>query len=516
MKKKLLCSALMVAMLAATFSSCGNSSTSSTSGSTGTDSETSQGEAYTPNPDEEPYDVKFMYLLAQEGDHFQDIVDAINEECLNDINMTVTPITVTYGTMSTTLGMMLPAGEDLDVFPCWASNQSTYLDSGYLLPWSDYSYNLQDVIDYYGEDALAACYIGDQWIVIPSNFERCAWTCFLVRDDIMEELGHSVDDYTGFDVNDPSTFDQLTQLFAEVKEAHPEMVVINGTMAMGTQTKGYCDGVGDNFGVLLDPENDTEFVNYYETDMFRNICEINKVWFDAGYASADIATQNDSIETILKAGNTFAGICNGKPNTVAEKISQCGYPVNLIKISDLILTSENYTTGFCLSSASKDPEKAAAWYNWAFTSQKFEDLINWGIEGVDWVENEDGLADYPEGKDVNSVGYHNDYGWIYPNQMVGHAWAGNDVDVWDQYIDFNKGDRVSNAFGFRFDSAPVVDQYAACTAVRDQYINTLVFGCVSDIDASLAEMNDALYGAGLADIIAEKQSQFDTWLAAKG
>ena len=38
---------------------------------------------------------------------------------------------------------------------------------------------------------------------------------------------------------------------------------------------------------------------------------------------------------------------------------------------------------------------------------------------------------YPEGADVNAVGYHNDYGWIYPNQMVGHVWEGNEPDVWD-------------------------------------------------------------------------------------
>lgn len=516
MKKRLLCGALLAAMLAATFTSCGGNGGNNTGSNNESTGETAQGEAYTPNPDEEPYNVKFLYLVAQEGDHYQDIVNAINEKCKEDINMTVEPITVTYGTIATTLNMMLPAAEALDVYTRFGSDQGTDLDSGYLLNWADYKQNLQDVIDYYGEDSLGACYIGDTWVVIPSNYERCAWTCFLVRDDIMAELGHSVDDYTGFDLSDPSTFDQLTELFAEVKEAHPEMVGISGTMAMGTQTVYEHDGLSDNFGVLMDPANSTEIVNYYETDIFRNICEINKTWFDAGYATADIATQQDSIEPILKAGNTFAGICNGKPNTVVEKLSQCGYPVNLIKISDTLLTSSNYTNGFCLSSASEDPAKAAAWYNWAFTSQEFNDLINWGLKGTDWVETEDGMADFPEGADVNSVGYHNDYGWIYPNQMVGHAWVGNEPDIWDQYVEFNKGNSVSNAFGFRWNSAPVINQFAACTAVRDQYIKGLVYGTVSDIDATIAEFNEALYGAGLQAIIDEKQSQFDAWRGAEG
>ncbi len=511
MKKKLLCGALLAAMLAATFTSCGDSSSSSTTNNTG--DESAQGEAYVVNPDEDPYTVHFVHLLAQEGDHYDQIVDAINEICLEEMNMIVDPITVTYGTAATTLNMMLPAGEPLDIFMSFVDT-NTSIDCGYILDWSDYAYNLTDVIDTYGEDNLKAAYVGDFWATIPSNFERVTYTCFLVRDDIMEELGHSVDDYDpySFDILDLSTFEPLTELFQEVKDNYPGMVGISGTMAIGTQTKSWCDGIGtDNLGVLLNPESNTTISNYYESQEFYNICTLNKEWFDKGFYTADIATQQDSIETILKAGNTFSGICNSKPNTVVEKLSQCGYPVNCLNISDTLLTSQNWKTGYQLAAASEDPAKAAAWYNWAFTSTEFNDLINWGLEGTDWVLTDDGMATYPDGADVNSVGFHNDYGWIYPNQMVGHAWEGNDADIWDQYEEFNKGDRVSTAMGFVWSSANVTDQYLACQAVYDQYIKQLVYGTVSDIDASLKEFNDALYAAGLQDIIDDQQAQFDAW-----
>ena len=77
MKKKLICGALLISMLAATFTSCGGSSSSGSTGNNGGDA--AQGEAYTPNPDEEPYNVKFLYLLAQEGDHYDDIKAAVKE-----------------------------------------------------------------------------------------------------------------------------------------------------------------------------------------------------------------------------------------------------------------------------------------------------------------------------------------------------------------------------------------------------------------------------------------------------
>ena len=100
--------------------------------------------------------------------------------------------------------------------------------------------------------------------------------------------------------------------------------------------------------------------------------------------------------------------------------------------------------------------------------------------------------------------------------MAGHAWEGNPLNVWDLYTDFNKGDYVSKAHGFRYNNAPVIDQVIACQAVNSEYQKSLVYGAVSDLDATIAEYNEKLYAAGLQDIIDEKQRQLDEFLAAKG
>lgn len=541
MKKKILCGMLAAMMVSGALASCGGdtSSTTSTDSSSASTSESASTEeggestpaasgttasgvnigAYEPNFDEDPYTVKFLYLLAQEGDHFDEIEAAASAVTMDELNIGVEFIPVTYGTIDSQLNMMLPAGEDLDVFTSFAANQGTYLDSGYILNWADYNDYLPNVLEYLGDD-IGNCMIGDQWVVIPSNYERCAWTCYLVRNDILEDCGYTISDFDGIDLGDPDKFqegaDKLTELFAAVAEKHPEMVVLNGTMFLGTQTSCYVDGLSDGFGVLENYGQTTEVTNWFESEQWKNFALLNQQWFQAGYASQDIGTNVDSIETILKAGNTFAGLCNAKPNTVPEKLSQTGHDVQVIKLSSTMLSGANFGNGFCLSSASKDPVKAAAWYNYIFQSEEFNDLINWGIEGTDWVEDENGLAAYPEGADVNTVGYHNDYGWIYPNQMVAHAWEGNEPDVWDQYVDFNKGDYVSQGNGFRYDNRNVLNQVIACQAVNTQYQAQIVRGTATDMDAAIQEYNDALYAAGLQDIIDEKQSQLNAWLASKG
>lgn len=149
--------------------------------------------------------------------------------------------------------------------------------------------------------------------------------------------------------------------------------------------------------------------------------------------------------------------------------------------------------------------------NWTYKSQEFNDLINWGIQGEDWVLTDDNLAAYPEGVDASNVGYHNDMGYIYPNQFAGHPWEGNPIDIWEQYEKYNSEMMTSKAYGFTFDSTPVTMEETQLASVYEQYSKDLAFGVV-DIDSKLKEFNDALYAAGLQTVMDEKQKQLNEWL----
>lgn len=125
------------------------------------------------------------------------------------------------------------------------------------------------------------------------------------------------------------------------------------------------------------------------------------------------------------------------------------------------------------------------------------------------------MAAYPEGVDANSVSYHNDFGWIYPNQFASHPWVGNPPDIWDQYREYNNSLIKSKAFGFTFDSRPVATEEAQLNVVYDQYGKNLAFGIVDDLEKGIKEFNEALYAAGLQKMIDEKQRQLDEWLASQ-
>ena len=209
----------------------------------------------------------------------------------------------------------------------------------------------------------------------------------------------------------------------------------------------------------------------------------------------------------------FSFITNVKPNTAVEKLAQTGYEVEVLYLSDIMKNTNAVNASLlCIANASKDPAKAARFLNWTYQSGEFNDLINWGIKGEDWIETEDGMAAYPEGVTASSVGYHNDFGFVYPNQFAGHAWQGNPPDIWKQYQQYNSGLMVSKAYGFTFNSTPVATEEAQLNSVEDQYKKDLAFGAV-ETDEALKDFNEALYAAGLQTVIEEKQQQLDAWLA---
>ena len=514
-KRQLQALALAALMAASTLTACGSSGSSTSTTAKSSDGSESGEEVDTSiDMEGEPYTVNFLYLVAMEGSDQQAVNEAVNELTMKELNMKVNMIPMTFGTYNNQLSLMLSSGEPLDIFAGFSGQFATYIASDYIINLDDYSEYTKDIYEVMGEEDADAGHMGDFLVGFSNMKERSYPAGLICRKDIFEELGFSLDDFN-VTVDDYSSFDKITELFAAVHEAYPDMVVFDGTSTMGIQTESYGDNMGNVYGYLENYGQTTTVTNWFESEQYRKFAEINREWFQAGYTSKDIATNTDSGELKVKAGNCFSYITNVKINTDVEKLAQTGYEVVVIPLSERMKhTNAVCADLLCVCSAAEDPVKAVQFLNWSYTSQEFNDLINWGIEGVDWELTEDGMARYPDGVDASSVGYHNDYGFIYPNQFVGHAWEGNPSDIWEQYEVYNEETPTSQAFGFFFDATEVETQITQLQSVYDQYYKMVAFGVV-DPDEGIQEFNDALYAAGLQDVIDAKQAQLDEWLAAQ-
>lgn len=508
MKKRSILALLLASLLTLSLSSCQDGGESSTVQPT-----TSSSESIASSDTEEPYLVHMVLTVAAEGTGSDAVRKAVNELTLQELNMEVDLNMQTFGTLQQTLNMQMAANEDLDLVPIASATLTSSIDSGYLLNLNEYTNYLTEAIEGLGDDAYAAYFPETDFFAgLPMHKERVNPAGLVVRSDIMDEIGIKAEDIV-IDPDNYDSFSQLDNLFAAVKEAYPNMTVVSGYLGVQVQNT-WVDGLNDFLGVLENYGQTTTVTNWYESEQFYNFCSIGSRWFEAGYESADAATTTDTGATLMRAGNLFSYFTHIKPNTYVEVEAKTGYPVEVIQIGKKGKYSSNIIGCiYSISSASEDPVKAAEFMNWMYQSGEFNDLINWGIEGVDWEEKEDGTAGYPEGIDATNVGYHQDFGWIYPNQMAGHAWEGNDPDVWEQYEVFNNENILpSMANGFNYDGSSVASQVAACSAVVDQYYVGLMTGAM-DLESNISVFNEALHNAGIDTIIAEKQRQLDAWLA---
>lgn len=178
--------------------------------------------------------------------------------------MNVELIPQTIGTWNSTISMMLASNEPLDLFLDGAGSFSTYIESGYVRNWADYLDYLPNVLETLGDDVQAG-YVGDFLIGFSQMKERGYRSGLVVRADIMDELGIDPESFS-ITTEDYAAYDQLTDLFAKVKEAYPQMTVAGGTQSLPTQLTFFNDGMGDNFGVLENYGQEATIVNWFETE----------------------------------------------------------------------------------------------------------------------------------------------------------------------------------------------------------------------------------------------------------
>ena len=508
--KRIVSMFLMVSLIVCMFAGCGGNGNCSTSQTDDSQSSSASASDTGTTDDEEPYTLYFAYQVSKEGPNQQKVNEAVSELTIEALNIDVQLVPLTAGTYNTQMPMMLAANEPLDVFMTSSVYVPQYIDSQYIRDLDDYIDSLDGALEQLG-DTYEAGYVGDFLAGLPTLKEQAVPSALICRKDIMDELGYTAED---FNIVDEEDYQQITDLYAEVHEKYPDMNCLDGTYIMGLEPFCFTDclSTDNGMGVLETPDT-TTVTNWFESDQFQFFCELAREWFLAGYSSPDIAVNQDGGGVKMRAGNCFSFVESYKPNTYVEKESQTGYAVEVIRLGTVPKNTNAVSNRlYCIANASEDPAKAAEFLNFAFTNGEFIDLINWGIEGEDWVKNEDGMAAYPEGVDANSVAYHNDYGFAYPSQYLGTPWEGNPTDIWEQYQTFNEELPVSPAFGFTFDSRDVSTELAQCTSVYEEYSKDLAFGTV-EIEPRLKEFNDALYAAGLQTIIDEKQTQLDAWLA---
>lgn len=519
MKKKMskpLAVILAAAMSLGLLAGCGGSG-DSVSGDTQAAAEESSGGGS--NDSQESSDSSDMHtitmaLIGNEQPRQEEIWAKVNELVEKDLNMHVNFIVLGYGDYINRLNLMLSGGDKLDILPINNGQAGSYINAGQIVDLKDYIYDYgQDIISSLGEDIATSAAVQGFVYGTPPNKESASRAGIVMRKDIVDELG--------IDVDSIHTYADLTAVFEKVKAAHPELDCIAGTNIL-TQVPTW-DPLMDQFGVLPNDGQDTTVVNLFEYEDFVNHARLVNEWYKAGYVKLDAATTTETSQNLVKAGSLFSYFSPIKPGFLAQENVVCNQEMVTAyidkddgSVSNIICSNNVNFFNWGIAQQSEDKVKAMQFLNYCYSSPEWNNLMNFGEEGVDYekMEGSDIMIHYPEGADTASL-YHFNMGWMLPNQYLGYVWEGNPEDVWQQYQDFNDSATYSKAFGFFADTSSLSTELTALYSVYNEYMNSISTGSVSDFDATMKDFNDKLYAAGLQKVMDLKQEQLDAWLASK-
>lgn len=444
-----------------------------------------------------------------------EVEEAINVITREKIGAEITLKPIAIADYSQSVSLSLQGGEKIDIMES-LGDFNNYLSTGMALDISElidtYAAETKELV---GDEWLAACEYTGGLYGIPDYKPMALTPMIIYREDVAEELG--------LDMSSVDSIEDLTDIFAQVKAAKPDMtplaIVETGNVGVFNLPYGV-DYLSDDYnqpvGVLMG--DDMTVQDFYSTDFFKEKATMVRDWYNNGYLMKDAATTTSTSTELMASGNYFGWIAAysyPEEDTAASFVAQCGgYPLAAKTLDKAYLTTGGINSiSWMLAANTEVPEAAMKFLNLTYTDPEIANLIIWGIEGRDYVLDENGNAAYPEGQDATTVPYTAQISCgIVGNQFIQYLPVGSSYDSLEWELEQNKAADVSPAMGFSFDSSNYTTQYTAVRNVLTQYLPGIFCGSV-DPETEIPKMVEALNAAGYQDILNAKQEQLDAWLA---
>ena len=331
---------------------------------------------------------------------------------------------------------------------------------------------------------------------------------FQIYTDVLEATGLSFKD------GDIVTMDDVDEIARKVKELNPNAYVgVYGSTPRSDYTF-MNDPLGGTVssGVILGLDS-TEVVDYFETDEYKKYLEVLRGWYNDGLVLKDAATTDAAqtgVQMLNDADNCPMMWNEGDPGLTNN------YESNGRDISNLFLKEIYYpainsaaTCYWTVPVTAKHPEAAMRLLDMMYSDPFVFNTMVYGVEGVNYEfanEEKTSVNSLPDGS-YWALGIYGNQELMWsmgePNEEVNEKLA-----AWNETALKNK----TAGFGFCYDPSNMTNQITALDAVLSEYRAALETGS-ADLETVYPEFIQKLKANGIDDVIADKQAQFDAWLA---
>ena len=503
--KKLLAVAMATAMAATMLVGCGDSTTTTTPDSSVAGTESSA--AKTDAPSGEPVVINVyrdsFNVANPDTAQVEKVQNAINEYIKDKINVQIKLTDVGSGEYKDKANLALSNGE---INLLWTASWIETIKCDELIK-QNACYDITELLKGTTlETAIpdwvwpASSYNNKNYFV-PCYKESAEGYDLMFRDDLIQKYG--------WDLSSIKTLKDIEPMLEDCKSEGLKYPYLTQRTAMFFRY--YLDRFDfvtqdSLFGV--DRETNT-VVDTVLTPEYKEFCTLMSQWAEKGYLSEDDVTKTTT-DTTTKTKDWGVSWWTDLPSN-EQASTRYEQAVTMAPITGKYSHSTT-TLGSCYCiTANSTEEQAKACIEFLgllYTDKTLADLYTYGIEGEDYDKDD-------AGKIVKKGGMYDHSAWESCSQTCVSLQQGEVDNLVELYEAFNNASQSSVASGFRFDKSSVEAQYVACTNVFDEYGFVLENGgfASADVEATIAEYQAALDEAGYQDILAELQSQYETWKA---
>lgn len=448
-----------------------------------------------------------FYQINLDGHYTQEGIDrveaAVNEKLGEKYGINMELVVLGASEYATQLNLVMTSDEaDLvTLLQGYGTAMSARVANNELTNLDEYFANSSDEMkNCFNETELAGGTYNGSLYGMPRKYMNGTKTVLRMNEEMLNAVGVEADSIY--------TYEDMDALFQKVHEAYPDVQVlvpqITNTM---TNAMFWGDDMSNGnrfvYTRLAEPdEKDVQFV--FDNERFQEWCTWIHKWYEDGYVMADVLSNtNTNGATLIQAGNAFAEIANADLYTPEP---------GLIDADILHEPHQNpgtYTSvNYCIPSNSDNKDAAWTLLEVLYTDKELANMIAYGVEGEDYVIDENGLATFPEGVEASQTSYGGPAtSSIWPNYEILYESYRQFPGYIEAVKEWNETCLPVAGMGFIWDDSELTNQLTSCKNVMDKYYKALLCGMV-DPEEMIPRAKEELIAAGGQEILDSIQEQF--------
>ena len=405
--------------------------------------------------------------------------------------------------------LLLATDEQMDIGFDASANFMKRVQEGAYADISEYLANDPDFRNAIPESLWESVASGDGIYAVPAYKDFTVQWAFVAESGLLDKYNIDPASITDFQ-------DIEVVLEAEKKEGDraPLMLTASswGHILMTGLLDDY-DSIDELRYAFVNQDEGKTVQNPFKTEEFKELAEIMYDWNQKGYIHPDALTAENAEETFrvggLKEGTGITNTGGMDYNLDSSLLANYGWEeVTALPTMEPTIVNANGSV-FGIYEKCKNKELAYEFLKLWNTDPEVKNALYLGIPDQHYTVV-DGKAQRVDNWDKL---YHS-RNWTTGNNVIAMLTVDEKDGKWEKYLENVKSARESQLLGFTLNTDNLADKQAVIESVLAEYMPPLMLGFVEP-ESGIQQLNEQLEIAGIDEVLAEIQSQYDAFLAGK-